>query len=747
VPFSSSVPVGVAQTGSTPTWSFTPDVSGCFIIQLTVSDGATPPSTASDARAFGIYETLGSPYLIPSFTGDNNSLNFGGQTTGWDFYMEKWLKLVTTLAAGSGITQLTGDVLAGPGTGSQVATVVALQGNPVANTSPTNTYVLTWNGTHWAPAPGGGGGSSVTGTGLWYSASGVLNAAAVTLTGDLTPSVLSGSNLPVTVSSLQGTSLTISSPSLDQVLTWNGSAWANVALPNATGGGSGLIQLNTDLGGTYNAPQVVGILDHSLPSFSVGFLYSNGTTWSFTQSGDTTISAGAVHVTGLLSNALPSLSTGYLEWTGSAWAFGSGGGSGAITSLTGAVTGTGPGATATTITPGTSAQVLMSNATPTTTWTTISGDISLGATGSVSVVALRGNAVSNTNPTSAHPILIWNGSTWAPSVITGDLSIGTYSGSAQPYEVTGLLNNALPSLTTGYLNWTGSAWALTAVTSGINQLTGDVTAGPGTGSQAATVVQAQAGEYVFGSGGTMTWATGATPLITQASTTSATPATFTITPQTSTAGATASGSILSVSLSAPGASGSFGYFEISQGGSVVAYFTAFPLNTSYGAMYLTGNAPNSQPSSPAVLGDATYTYFNGPVSGQGIMSAGLGIVSTWNLNSIQFFSSINLDLGGGAGVMGIGNASTVPTSTPSGGGVLWAAGGALKWIGSSGTTTTMAPADLEGFLETSGHGHCPVCGTDFGCEWKNEKYGSLTICMSCLADKMGENDWIVRKVA
>jgi hypothetical protein len=101
VPSGSSVPLGVAQTGSTPTWSFTPDIAGCFIIQLTVSVGGSPPSTSSDARAFGIYSALGAPYLIPSFTGDSNSLNFGGQLTGWDVYMEAWLNLLVVIAQGA----------------------------------------------------------------------------------------------------------------------------------------------------------------------------------------------------------------------------------------------------------------------------------------------------------------------------------------------------------------------------------------------------------------------------------------------------------------------------------------------------------------------------------------------------------------------------------------------------------------------------------------------------------------------
>jgi hypothetical protein len=48
--------------------------------------------------------------------------------------------------------------------------------------------------------------------------------------------------------------------------------------------------------------------------------------------------------------------------------------------------------------------------------------------------------------------------------------------------------------------------------------------------------------------------------------------------------------------------------------------------------------------------------------------------------------------GGGAGVIGIANAGTVPTTNPSGGGILYVEAGALKFRGSSGTITTIAAA-------------------------------------------------------
>jgi hypothetical protein len=48
--------------------------------------------------------------------------------------------------------------------------------------------------------------------------------------------------------------------------------------------------------------------------------------------------------------------------------------------------------------------------------------------------------------------------------------------------------------------------------------------------------------------------------------------------------------------------------------------------------------------------------------------------------------------GGGVGVIGIANAGTVPTTNPSGGGILYVEAGALKFRGSSGTITTIAAA-------------------------------------------------------
>ena len=48
--------------------------------------------------------------------------------------------------------------------------------------------------------------------------------------------------------------------------------------------------------------------------------------------------------------------------------------------------------------------------------------------------------------------------------------------------------------------------------------------------------------------------------------------------------------------------------------------------------------------------------------------------------------------GAGQGVLAIGNAIVTPSVNPAGGGVLYVEDGALKYRGSKGTMTTIAPA-------------------------------------------------------
>jgi hypothetical protein len=60
--------------------------------------------------------------------------------------------------------------------------------------------------------------------------------------------------------------------------------------------------------------------------------------------------------------------------------------------------------------------------------------------------------------------------------------------------------------------------------------------------------------------------------------------------------------------------------------------------------------------------------------------------------NLQLFSATS-SVGGGNGVLGIANATTAPTSNPTGGGVLYVDGGALKYRGTSGSAATIVNAD------------------------------------------------------
>lgn len=91
--------------------------------------------------------------------------------------------------------------------------------------------------------------------------------------------------------------------------------------------------------------------------------------------------------------------------------------------------------------------------------------------------------------------------------------------------------------------------------------------------------------------------------------------------------------------------------------------------------------------------------------------------------------------GSGTGaVISVANATAAPSANPTGGGVLYAEAGAGKWRGSSGTITTFGPAEP----------HCPACGSDFGLEWENPRYGYLAVCVKCLSDHVGDAPWIRR---
>jgi len=73
------------------------------------------------------------------------------------------------------------------------------------------------------------------------------------------------------------------------------------------------------------------------------------------------------------------------------------------------------------------------------------------------------------------------------------------------------------------------------------------------------------------------------------------------------------------------------------------------------------------------------------------MQASLRLDSAANMCNATFFADTG-SYGSGQGVIFIADRNTAPTANPTGGGVLYAEGGALRWRGSAGTTTTIANA-------------------------------------------------------
>jgi hypothetical protein len=98
-PTASALPTGISSSGAVRTYTFTPDVTGCYVVHLVTEDVAG--NLAEDYRVFGVVETSGR--LIPSFRGTDLSMNFAAQTRGWDPYLEAYLKQIDALSAGTGV--------------------------------------------------------------------------------------------------------------------------------------------------------------------------------------------------------------------------------------------------------------------------------------------------------------------------------------------------------------------------------------------------------------------------------------------------------------------------------------------------------------------------------------------------------------------------------------------------------------------------------------------------------------------
>ena len=143
-------------------------------------------------------------------------------------------------------------------------------------------------------------------------------------------------------------------------------------------------------------------------------------------------------------------------------------------------------------------------------------------------------------------------------------------------------------------------------------------------------------------------------------------------------------------------------FRVDPFGGIFSTYAAFtsdapatmPLRVR-GAASQTANLQEWQNSAGTVLGSITSSgNFRAPngISTSGIQGQDtLTAVVVHNGRGITIGTGSTIQ-GGGVGVIGIANAGTVPSSNPSGGGILYVESGALKYRGSSGTVTTIANA-------------------------------------------------------
>jgi len=123
---------------------------------------------------------------------------------------------IKDITVGSGLTTV---ALSGDLSGTSDASIVTgIQGNPVASGVPASGEVLTWDGSQWIAASGGGAAVS-----------------SLPVSGDL-----SGTTDNATVDGLQGRSVLSTAPASGEALIWNGSSWAPAAIP-AGGAGAGAV--------------------------------------------------------------------------------------------------------------------------------------------------------------------------------------------------------------------------------------------------------------------------------------------------------------------------------------------------------------------------------------------------------------------------------------------------------------------------------------------------------------------------
>lgn len=378
---------------------------------------------------------------------------------------------------------------------------------------------------------------------------------------------------------------------------------------------------------------------------------------------------------------------------------------------------------------GASAQMLLTNATPATAWTTESGDCTISATGVQTCTQLQGGEITA------------GASTGTLTCATGATACG------ETQTIAG--NSSIPA----NMVWSPQAPGASCTTSQncspgslvVNLAANGATGSPATpgfqvkynGALVATlypdIAATQYGEMCMGStacngsnwaiasdgaantqfnvpsGGTFGWyqnssgglaslsaATGFTlntsesftggltsPGLSQASTTTSPGTNMVFTPQPCTTTSPCTSGNFDVNLTAPVGAGAEADFVINRSGTGIAYVGGYPgSGSTYSGLWF---GASGSPVTPGALNftmitDSTNTFLNSPSSSGSLLlregdgsSAGLGQISM-NQNGVQLFrNQSTYDWGGGVGVLVVTGPNTTPTSAPtvSGDTIMW----------------------------------------------------------------------------
>ncbi|MFK7923411.1 MAG: tail fiber domain-containing protein, partial [Bacteroidia bacterium] len=472
-------------------------LSGATIFNTGDTDASDDITTASNAAGdvTGTYSSL----TVAGLQGNPiaNTAPTSGEILKWNG--TQWAPSVddndnTTYVAGTGLALLgttfsnTGDIdasddittastAAGDVSGTfPTLTVDGLQGNPIANTAPASGEALEWNGTQWAPAVDDNT-TYTAGTGIFLSGTVFSNTGDTDASDDITTATnaagdVSGTFPTLTVDGLQGNPVANTTPTSDEVLKWNGTAWEAAADDTSTYiAGAGLALTGNTFSNTGDTDA------------------SDDITTASNAGGDASGTFDNLTVDGLQGNpvAITAPNTDeVLKWNGAAWEAAADDTATFVAGVGLALTGNSFSNTGDT-----------DASDDITTATSGAGDVS-GTFPTLTVDGLQGNPVAITAP-NTDEVLKWNGAAWeaaaddtatyvagaglaltgnsfsntgdtdaSDDITTATAAAGDVSGTFPTLTVDGLQGTAVSATApdqTEFLKYNGTDWAADTINS------------------------------------------------------------------------------------------------------------------------------------------------------------------------------------------------------------------------------------------------------------------------------------------